>query len=373
MRKRQQRVLYAINGFKRGGAEKGLATLLEHGFMSEENFRVFAFIRGDPVLRQRIGRLVGEDRIAEISSGDRLTLSAVLRGAIAFLRLIRSFRPNVVILSLKQMNIVGRAVLCLFPSIHCIGFEHNARLEKGRLAWLYEFLLKLLSFRVNEIWADSSATLEKSQRYYIWPRKRSQTVIPLFVCPERCEEKKDYKISGEFRIVTTGRLIPRKRHSLIVEALFRLVKSGVNASLTVIGDGPSEKDIKKLVAERGLETRVNFLGYVENWWKDISSYDAFVHTSEQEGFCIAVAEAMMTGLPVVTTPVGGITDYSANRLNCLHADVSACSLEEALRELHGNESLRQRLGTTAASNMRLRYSALATRNEILSLSRRLAQ
>ena len=71
------RVLYVINGFNKGGAEIGLRTMLEHGFLKGCDVRVIGLHEGAPELRAAIGRLVGPDNLVLASDRPKLTLAAL--------------------------------------------------------------------------------------------------------------------------------------------------------------------------------------------------------------------------------------------------------------------------------------------------------
>lgn len=365
-------VLYVLNGFARGGAELGLATLLKNGFLSNTDLRVFVFARIDDQLRNRICGLIGAERVLEATAGDRLTACALLRGGVLLFWQIWKFRPRVAVLSLKQANIVGRSVLLFWPRVHCVSFEHIAQLERGRLVGLYEKLLRLLSPRVDEVWADCATTLRESRAYYRGRRKRAEAVVPLFIAATQ-DRKQRYGVGNPVRIVAAGRLMPRKRFELVVEAIKLLDDRGIDAICTFYGSGPSRSDLLKAAGAAGVCDRVQFAGFVENWWDHARSGDIFVNPSDEEGLCIVAAEAMMVGLPVVVTPVGGLKDYTSNGVNAVHIERGRPdAIADAVQELIGDEKLRIRLGQAAARTIEARFSLSAARRAYEEIETRLA-
>ncbi len=367
-----QKALYVLNGFNQGGAEVGLVTLLEHGFMQGADFHIFAFFRGHEKLFGQVEHLVGRDKIHLVSMGDKLTAATLIKGFGALVRLLWAYGPSAVILSLKQANIVGRAALCLFPFVRCIAFEHNTRLDEKKSPWAYRALLGFLSFRVNEVWADCQTTLDETEAFYFWKRKRTKRIVPLFCCSPHVTVKTSYASHDPFRLVMAGRVIPRKRHDLVLHAMRDLVREGKDVSLTVFGTGPHEESLRALAHERGLDHRVVFMGYVENWWQKAADYDVFVHPSDYEGFCIVAAEAMMIGLPVLATALGGLRDYSKDGVDALHlAESSQTAVSQGLSTLYNDEALRARLGQAAAQNMASRFSEASVRYALADITRQL--
>lgn len=148
-----------------------------------------------------------------------------------------------------------------------------------------------------------------------------------------------------FVMVTIGRLVARKATAQLVEVL---AASGIpNAHLLIAGDGPDAGVIVQRAAELGVRERVHVLGQVSDREKfaALSVADAFVSTSQHEGFGLVFLEAMAFGLPVVCYDRGGQTDFLATgatghvvRLNDTDAFAAA------LRALHADVEMRRRLG-----------------------------
>lgn len=367
-----RKALYVVNAFYQGGAEKGLVTLLEHGFMQGVDFRVFVFARGNQDLYKHIAALIGEDKIIIALPEEKLSLKALFLGVFKLARTLWGFCPSVVILSLKQSNIIGRAVLTFFPFIYCIGLEHSGRLDEKTFASFYKRALQFLSYRVDEVWADCHTTLEETKLYYFEKSERLRTIIPLYVCQENLSCKKDYEIPAIFRLVMAGRLISCKRHDLVLEAMAQLRDKGIKVSFTIYGTGSCEGEIRAKVQALSLEDNVFFKGFVENWWQESADYDVFVHPSEREGFCIVAAEAMMIGLPVVLTPQGGVKDYSIDDVDALHVETgSTDALVEGLQRLYDSQALRRTIGMAAAETIRDRFDADAIKKELLILTDRI--
>ncbi len=109
------RLLYVINGFDPGGAEHGLLTLVEQGFFDGHDLRVLAFCHGRGPLADRVRAALGDERVLIVNAGNRLSARACVSGAWAVWQQFRQWRPDVAILSLKQANVIGRAVAVFFP------------------------------------------------------------------------------------------------------------------------------------------------------------------------------------------------------------------------------------------------------------------
>src|SRR5262245_30794396 len=148
-----------------------------------------------------------------------------------------------------------------------------------------------------------------------------------------------------FVLVTVGRLVARKATTQLVDAV---AKSGIaDAHLVIVGDGPDADPIRQRATELGIADRVHALGQVTDTQKyaALAVADAFVSTSQHEGFGLVFLEAMAFGLPVLCYDRGGQTDFltsgetgSVVKLNDLDAFVVA------LRALHADRAARESYG-----------------------------
>jgi glycosyltransferase involved in cell wall biosynthesis len=111
-------------------------------------------------------------------------------------------------------------------------------------------------------------------------------------------------------IVSVGHLIARKRHHVLLEAFARLASRQPGATLVIIGGDWFEpaytRGLRRRSEARELAGRVRFAGNlppseVADW---LRAADVFALATAREGCCNAVLEALATGAPVVTTPVG---------------------------------------------------------------------
>jgi glycosyltransferase involved in cell wall biosynthesis len=355
------RILYVINGFDPGGAEHGLLTLLQDGFFDGHELKILAFCKGRGPLAARIASVVGDSNMVLATNNESLTPQACLAGGRLLWRQHREWEPEIVVLSLKQANVIGRAIACLFPASRCVSFEHISRYRAHRAEWAYQHLLWLLSFRVDEIWADCEETHAKTGRYFL-PRRRRHHVVPLFRTEPEAPHKTDYTVHTPLRVAAAGRLVERKNFPLAVETMRVLNDIGIAARLDIFGDGPAMGTLQDSVARWNVGDRVRLAGYAADWSREVLDHDLFINLSDTEGFCIVVAEAMAAGLPVIATPVGGIREYGRDGENILFLQTADSGrLAHAIERLAGDELLRRRLGKRARQDMIERFSASAIR------------
>lgn len=119
----------------------------------------------------------------------------------------------------------------------------------------------------------------------------------------------------EKRIVSVGRLIPIKAFDRIIYAIKRLRDEGVFAQCWIIGDGPERDRLKNLINDNGLQGVINLLGYQQNPYKFLRHGDLYVCSSTTEGYNTATVEALILGVPVLTTQVSGAEEIISST-NC---------------------------------------------------------
>lgn len=138
-----------------------------------------------------------------------------------------------------------------------------------------------------------------------------------------------------------------KGHHHLIEAFASLHAPGWR--LIIVGDGPRRDTLRDMLARAGLGERVIMAGQQDKPQLWLQALDVFCLPSyANEGVPQAILQAMLTGLPVVTTPVGSITEAVSDGLTGLI--VSAQQPDElaaALRRLIDDPALRARVGTAA--------------------------
>jgi len=135
---------------------------------------------------------------------------------------------------------------------------------------------------------------------------------------------------------TLARFIPWKGYTHIVDAAHILVQHHPHARFLFCGTGPQEEEIRARVAELGLHDHIIFTGWVDR--DDVPSLfgimDGYLHAADHEPFGFVYAEAMMAGVPVVSTPTGAALDAIEDGVSgILVKERSGKSLAEGVERL----------------------------------------
>ena len=143
-----------------------------------------------------------------------------------------------------------------------------------------------------------------------------KNAIPLtrFSHPQRAE----WIPGSPLRLINVGSFVPKKNQKLAVLVLQELLILGLDAQLTLAGDGPLKDEVQEQVRTLGLTEKVIFLGNITDIERQYKEADLYLHTAWEEPFGLVLIEAMASGLSVVALDAGGnrelITDGRTGRL-----------------------------------------------------------
>lgn len=156
------------------------------------------------------------------------------------------------------------------------------------------------------------------------------------------------------RIVCVGRLVPEKGQPLLVDAVAGLRAQSVDASLVLVGEGPTRPVLEAAVARLGLEDAVELtgaLGHPEALAR-MRDADVLCLASFAEGIPVTLMEAMAQGMPVVSTRIMGIPELIEDGVSGLLVPPGdGEALQAALMRLAVEPDLRGRLGERAREHV----------------------
>lgn len=139
---------------------------------------------------------------------------------------------------------------------------------------------------------------------------------------------------NNFNIVSCGRFAKEKGFDLAVEACRLLVENNhKNINWIFIGDGPQRESIEKQIALYGLENYIKLIGMKKNPYPYIARADLFVQPSRVEAFGLTIAEAMVLGVPVLSTQTDGAKEIFAVKDNGSLCKVSGEDIFKGVQKL----------------------------------------
>jgi glycosyltransferase involved in cell wall biosynthesis len=191
-------------------------------------------------------------------------------------------------------------------------FDRFTGLKARRFAWLYrayggeDLLIAQTGYMAEHVrpWLPRRS----AARVRVLPNPVNSAAIAQ-AASEPLDDALERRLRGRRNVLVCGRLIAVKRPAAALEA-FRLAAAAArDAQLVFMGDGPLVADLRRQVAEAGLNDQVLFLGNRPNPYPVMAMCPYGLVTSEKEGFPNVIVEMMACAArKVITTPCSGDLD-----------------------------------------------------------------
>jgi len=171
------------------------------------------------------------------------------------------------------------------------------------------------------------------------PEKRCYH-IPNGVDTHRFHPRTDNGCTKKDRLLAVGNLVPEKGFDNLLKAVAALKSLYPKIELNIIGSGPHSEHLVSLCKNLKIESHVSFVGQVPH--DEISAWfqksGIFCLSSLREGNPNVVLEALASGLPVASTPAGGVPELIFENINgAMASDFSVESLIAAIRKVLAKE------------------------------------
>ncbi len=163
---------------------------------------------------------------------------------------------------------------------------------------------------------------------------------------------------GAVRIVSCGRLHAGKGHARLIEAVALLRGGGVDAEMTILGEGPARAELESLADRLGVSPHVRLPGATgeDAVRAALESSHVFALASRDEAIGVATMEAMSMGLPVVVTGVGGVKELVRDGVDGIVVPPEdAAAIAAAVRSLLAEPHRAKAMGAAGAARVRDRF------------------
>ncbi len=149
---------------------------------------------------------------------------------------------------------------------------------------------------------------------------------------ENAKEAIDINKNG-FTFSMAGRLTQVKGYDRLIRACAKLRDLGYDFNVWIMGKGEEQANIEKMLSENALTDKISLLGFQENPQKYIAKSDVFLCSSYAEGYSTAVSEAVILGVPVVTTECSGMREIFGGEECGIICENSEDGLFEAMKKV----------------------------------------
>jgi len=334
------RIALLLSELRPGGMERVVVHLAKG--LAARNIPVLVIcLQGEGLLASEFGGTAV--RLTALNSYSGKDLGAVWR----LRRELNRFKPSVIHLhdyaslpyALAANALAGRRPI-LF-SAHGLLYEGFESLKSR-----YRFLSRF----ITAFSAVSDKVAARHRDYLAWPRPIQIIANGVPAVPRDADDRERVRSElgcepGDFLFLAVGNPRPEKAFEDLIDAV-ALLPAGRKIRVVVAGT-LNESDycrmLKQRVEERQVGERFRFLGFRQDTAALYAAADAFVLSSRSEGLPMVILEAMMAGLPVVATRVGGIPDAVGEQALLVDAAQPA-QLAAAMTRLITEPSLAETLG-----------------------------
>jgi glycosyltransferase involved in cell wall biosynthesis len=302
-----------------------------------------------------------------VATADAHGCRAVVASGAALVGALREQRPASTVFWSPRAQIYGTAA-------------HRAAGSPGRTAWVQHVMPSTFSVHHEAAALPSDAVMCVSSRVArrqaeLYPTNRTHAVHPgIDPAPAMAREQARALLGapgGGPLVGVVGRVEPWKGQDVAVRMLALLRVPDVRLVLIGQRRSPTWPDFEPVVAalarDLGVADRVVSTGHLDDASAALSGLDVLVSSSREEGFGLALVEAMAAGIPVVATRCGGPEDIIDDaRTGLLVAPEDPHALATAVERLLGSALLAQRLSTAAHASWQTRFTAEASAQRFLA-------
>ena len=187
---------------------------------------------------------------------------------------------------------------------------------------------------------------ERARSFYSKKIQQNGVVIPN---PVNVDQERNS--NPKHKIVSVGRLEIQKNRRLLIDAFSDVYKKHPEYTLDIYGEGSQEEELKQLIVELGLTSAVILHGNVNDVHRQIADAEMFVLSSDYEGLSNALLEAMMMGLPCITTDCAGAAEAVEDGVDGIIIPIrDRKKMAEAMEELISDASLRNQFSKKAVEH-----------------------
>ncbi len=260
-------------------------------------------------------------RWAPVSPHPVARLLQIVMLLVAALQITHRRRMTALHLGHLYLGVIG-LVLGRLRGLPYVLYLHGGEMARYMRSRAVGVVVRAVIRRAHRVVVNSTFTRDQYERFGLDPAR--MTLLPMGVEVNRFAPSLDareirakYGLDGHRLVLTVGRLVERKGHDVVIQALGRIPASVGSVQYLIAGRGPEEARLRRLARSLGSEDDVRFLGHVPD--ADLpylyAACDVFAMPSRVldqrdgiEGFGIAYIEAGACGKPVVAGRGGGTAD-----------------------------------------------------------------
>ena len=298
--------------------------------------------------------------VREISPGKDIRAFFELRA------MLSKLKPDLVHVHSSKAGILGR-LAAKSLGLPAVFTAHGWAFTEG-VSEKRRFVYRNIE-RVMARFSDQILTVSEFDRQLALKAKvgDEETVLTIHNgMPEVSSNRVSFTQSDQIRLIMVARFEVPKNQKFLLEALAKVETK--NWELELVGDGPTLESARKLAAQLGIAEKVVFSGACDDVPIRLSRSDVFILISDWEGLPLTILEAMRSGLAVIASNVGGVSELVANGDNGFVVDRGdQQGLVDALTQLIKSAELRKKQGISGQYRYRTNFTFDIMLDKILKI------
>ena len=358
MKKKKITILFLVNGFGVGGAEKALLELIKR--IDRKGFRVIVASVGQGGVLEEEFRNYSD---ASFIFAKKFSFDFSLIQKIA--KILREFRVDILQTTLFYADVIGAFAAKIVGTPIKVSWQTALAIPTGNVD--DDRIRHILAYRTAASQMTHIVAVSREVRNYFIenrhiPSKKIST-IHYGVDLNRFQKSgktihKELGLSEKNLIISVvGHLSDVKGHTFLLKASPSLIKNNPEIQLVFAGDGAKKQALEMEAKTLGIREHVHFLGVRSDVPDIFRSSDIFVLPSIYEGLPNVILEAMASGVPVVASRVGGIPEaVEEGKTGFLFSAGNYVQLERALSPLIMDKELREKMGRAGRKRVEDHFS-----------------
>jgi len=226
-------------------------------------------------------------------------------------------------------------------------FSHEPELNQS------ELILERLKQFDHVVFCSENVRKQVKEMYgFEFP---SSSVIHNVIHPEKIEQAGREKVSDLpkfeddlFTFSSVGRVKNGKGYPLLLEIHKKLIEEGFLHRIIIVGNGDKLEELRKKATDFGVENTFVLLGNKNNPFPYIVNSDCFILPTQSEAYPLSIKEALVFGIPVLATDVGGVSEILSDKTDGLLMKYEQKDIEEKIKLLLNDSTLFSQLKSGAA-------------------------
>ena len=329
MEKYNKRIVFVIGSMRRAGAERVISILANRYVESGWEVDILTLLdkKNDYILDKKI-------RVISLCKLDKSRIKQLPYWIKSIRRYVINNNPDRIVSFIARINIIT-IIACFGLDKSIIVSERNDPKNDGR-SIIVKAMTNLLypyckSVVFQTKWAKECFSKRVQKKGVIIPN-------PINIST---------KATGDMirkKIVSVGRLSEQKNHKLLIMAFSKVKEIFPEYKLYIYGEGNLRNELEELIKKLGLNESVFLEGNQLNIHERIADAEMFVLSSDYEGLSNALLEAMIMGIPCISTDCAGSTEFIKNGINGILVNKkNVDDLSSAIINLIRDKSLSQKI------------------------------